>query len=95
MWSLFQLAEVEGRNRELSKERDKLFTELDKTLKDLVKAKTKAEAEKRKKEREKGSYENTAIGIGSEGGWGEGGRGGEGGETEEGPLVCSRSGVGF
>ena len=54
--SLFQLAELEGRNKELIKERDKLFRELDKTRKDLAK-KTKAEAEKTKKDAEKGKKE--------------------------------------
>jgi len=55
VWSsLFQLAELEGRNKELSKERDRLFRELDKTRKDLVKAKAKADTEKPKKDAEKG-----------------------------------------
>ena len=54
MWvSLFQLAELEGRNKDLLKERNKLYTELDKIKKDLAK-KTKAEAEKTKKDAEKG-----------------------------------------
>jgi len=52
--SLFQLAELEGRNKELSKERDRLFRELDKTRKDLVKAKAKVDTEKPKKDVEKG-----------------------------------------
>ena len=54
-WSyLFQLAELEGRNKELSKERDRLFREFDKTRKDLVKAKAKVDTEKPKKDAEKG-----------------------------------------
>ena len=44
--SFFQLSELEDRNKELLKERDKLFKELDRTRKELVLAKTKTEAEK-------------------------------------------------
>lgn len=54
---LFQLAELEGRNKELSKQRDKLFRELDKARKELMKTKTKANTEKPKKELEKGRKE--------------------------------------
>lgn len=58
MWSsLFQLVELEGRNKELEgrnkellKERDKLFRELEKTRKELVQIKPKKDAEKGKKE---------------------------------------------
>lgn len=54
---LFQLAELVGRNKELSKEKDKLCRELDKTRKELLKTKTKANTEKPKKELEKGRKE--------------------------------------
>ena len=40
---MFQLAELEGHNKELSKEKDKLCKELDKTRKDLVKAQAKVD----------------------------------------------------
>ena len=53
---ILQLAELEGRNKELSKERDKLFKELEKAQKDLVKAKAEAE-KKTKKDAEKGKKE--------------------------------------
>ena len=53
MWvSLFQLAELEGRNKELSKEKDKLLRQLDETNKELAEE-TKAEAEKSKVDAEK------------------------------------------
>ena len=58
---MFQLVELEGRNkelegrtRELLKERDKFLKELEKAKKELVQAKTKAEAEKPKKDAKKG-----------------------------------------
>ena len=49
---MFQVAELEGRNRELSKERDELFREYDKTRKELATAQAKADR-KTKKDAEK------------------------------------------
>ena len=49
MWaSLFQLAKLECHNKELSKERDKLLTEYDKTRKKLANAQTKADRKAKK-----------------------------------------------
>ena len=57
MWSpLLQLAELEGRNKELTKERETLLKVLDKREKDLFKAKAEAE-KKTKKDAKKGKME--------------------------------------
>jgi len=48
---------VEGRNKELSKERDKLFKEVERVRRELEKARTKGETEKAKKDAEKGKKE--------------------------------------
>lgn len=49
---MFQLAELEGCKKDLSKERDKLSRELDKARKESLKAQTKADR-KAKKDAEK------------------------------------------
>lgn len=57
---LFQLVELEGRNKEVSKERDAIIRELDKSQKDLVKAK-KTEAGKTKKDTDKGKKDAKKV----------------------------------